>query len=175
MMVRQYVQVVAVSQGGLWHATPDGPFPLGPRSKGGSKYCNYYFYQYYFQQQYGVLVCKVSLEVACRALASCSWLNVASCGVGELLSLKKAPIGVATLITGAMMMTMMMTMMMRVMMRVMMTVLTRVMCPPPRRGRVLRAWGACDRGEVGVSSNGSAPQNLTRPRFQVSRPYCEST
>ena len=146
MMVRQYVQVVAVSQGGLWHATPDGPFPLGPSSKGGSKYCNYYFNQYYFQQQYGVLVCKVSLEVACRALASCSWLNVASCGVGELLSLKKAPIGVATLITGAMMM----TMMMRVMMRVMMTVLTRVMCPPPRRGRVLRAWeGVRPRGSGG--------------------------
>ena len=142
MMVRQYVQVVAVSQGGLWHATPDGPFPLGPSSKGGSKYCNYYFNQYYFQQQYGVLVCKVSLEVACRALASCSWLNVASCGVGELLSLKKAPIGVATLITGAMMMTMMM--------RVLTRVLTRVMCPPPRRGRVLRAWeGVRPRGSGG--------------------------
>ena len=128
-----------------------------------------------FSNSTGVLVCKVSLEVACRALASCSWLNVASCGVGELLSLKKAPIGVATLIPGAMMMTMMMTMVMTIMMRVMMTVLTRVMCPPPRRGRVLRAWRACDRGEVGVSSNGSAPQNLTRPRFQVSRPDCEST
>ena len=99
-----------------------------------------------FSNSMGVLVCKVSLEVACRALASCSWLNVASCGVGELLSLKKAPIGVATLITGAMMM----TMMMRVMMRVMMTVLTRVMCPPPRRGRVLRAWeGVRPRGSGG--------------------------
>ena len=103
-----------------------------------------------FSNSMGVLVCKVSLEVACRALASCSWLNVASCGVGELLSLKKAPIGVATLITGAMMMTMMMTLVMTIMMRVMMTVLTRVMCPPPRRGRVLRAWeGVRPRGSGG--------------------------